>query len=262
VKDGIVQRSEYKYWVPDSLATEVLRMAGSFLIRDPLSDPAPEGQVNTSLYLDTPDHRFYRGHVDKWLDRIKLRIRSYGIEADKAPFAFFEVKRKINAAMIKSRATLPPEWIERVMVHGEAAPDWMNEREKPHMDQFCYLRAIHHAEPLVLIRYWRTAYISPIAVDELRLTIDRNIRFQPANGYSLATDPHAWQHVDTRREHEREGRWCVLELKFLQSAPNWMQDLVEHLVLYRTAFSKYIASVTRMRGIVPEDEAWQARAVR
>lgn len=230
------ERFEFKYWVTHRQAEELLRTTAAYLRCD---DWAPGGQHNTSLYLDSPDFEFARMHLESAPDRIKLRVRAYGDPPSGS--AFFEIKRKVKAVILKRRAILPLDQVSRVFAC-LAIPRLKSAEEEQTLSQFLYLMLVHRAEPKVILTCRREAYASIDASEGVRLTLDRDIRYQPARGFTLEGLPGAWVPLCGVGSYQPNATTLV-ELKFRGAAPVWLDELVQRLHLTRCSYSKYVSAV-------------------
>ena len=107
-----------------------------------------------SLYLDSEDLRLCRESLDGLKNRYKLRIRSYSDDPDAV--CFFEIKRRINQVIVKSRARVMRRDVGSILEH-EAGRCLGNEEDRRNLDQFLFYRRQIHAEPVVRVRYARQA---------------------------------------------------------------------------------------------------------
>ncbi len=194
------ERAELKYWVTERLADRIAEFAQPYLQLDPFSRTGRKTR-NISLYLDTRGLVCLEDHVSGALDRWKLRVRTYG--EDPSGVAFFEVKRKIKSITLKTRATLPVSAVADLLT-GRRVPVPANVAERKHLDRFVFLQRLHRVEPQVLIAAHRQAFVSRRG-DDVRMTIDREIVYQPARGPTLVPRSRAWVTVPG----PDEGRSCT-----------------------------------------------------
>jgi SPX domain protein involved in polyphosphate accumulation len=189
-----------------------------------------------SLYLDDPGLSLYGATRQGQKNRYKLRVRYYDHE-DASP-VFFEIKRRVNEVILKERAAVKRESLARLMAGCCPTPQDLVERENTGdyfvLRRFCELRGAIHAEPKVLVYYEREAWVSP-GDEQLRVTFDREAA---AARYEGSLRPEKW--IDP------QVPGVVLELKFTDRFPLWMQDLVRSWDLYRTTMGKYVLCVDRL----------------
>ena len=99
-------RFEMKYVIDEIKAAGIVRYIRPFLQMDRYSKLQRRGMYPiVSLYLDSPELRLCRESLTGQKNRFKLRIRSYTDEPEYP--RFFEIKRRINQVIIKSRRRWP-----------------------------------------------------------------------------------------------------------------------------------------------------------
>lgn len=237
------ERFEFKYWVSEEVAREVVAFASPHMLADAHS-ALGVGQCNTSLYFDTHDLSFARQHLDQSPNRFKLRIRRYG-DPPEGP-AFFEVKRKAKWVILKKRAVVPWELADSVLSGSyDSLPELPRPGEGKNLEAFLYLMTVNGAEPKVYIRAYREAYAAVDPMEDVRITIDRRIMYQPADDWKFELPDRKWIPIDRSGEHGEGERRAMLELKFRGTAPVWMADLTQHLALWRVGYSKCISALLR-----------------
>lgn len=250
------ERFELKYWVTSLVADRIVHFSRPYLEHDPFSRSGKTTR-NVSLYLDSRGYHFHAVHTSGAPARIKIRVRTYG-DPPQSPVrpgesggrvAFFETKRKIKSVTLKARATLPIEHVSAVL-DGSIDLSLCKPSDRPHLETFLFLSAVHRAEPKVLVASRREAFVSRVRGHDVRMTIDREIAYQPAHGRELVADPRRWIPLDGlrgRRPPYGVSR-ALVELKFLGAAPSWMVEMVARLDMRRESFSKYIAAIDHLRG--------------
>lgn len=231
-------RFEYKYWVTDQVADQLMRLAAPYLVCD---DHAPGGQRNTSLYLDSEDLDLRQMHTESAPDRVKLRIRAYG-DPPVDP-AFVEIKRKIKSVNFKRRVEVPLAVVPELLGGGSVPSlQFKTADEQDTLEQFLYLMVTYHAEPKVLVTCSREAYTSVDPDEGMRITLDRNICYQPARGYTLHGNPQTWTPLCGLGNYEACASTLV-EIKFPRTAPLWLAEAVQQLSLNRCSYSKYVSAM-------------------
>lgn len=236
----VFERFEFKYWVTDAVAHEVADFIRPYLVPDVYAGRVV--QRNTSLYLDNDALDFWHCHVDDAPDRFKLRVRMYG-DPPEGP-AFFEVKRKIKNVIVKRRVRVAHDDVKPLLDGTWTKLPSLRADDLRTLESFLYLMAVHRASPKVAVACEREAYRAANAEEDTRLTIDRDIVYQP---YGLADFDSVSKKeglaIDTEREHTYAGHRVMLELKFRNAAPEWMRDLSSRLSLWRAGYSKYVSAV-------------------
>lgn len=240
------ERFELKFWITEPVARRIVAFAEPYVKRD-AHNTTWESTRHTSLYLDTQGYQFYENHLALSPNRSKLRIRVYGRPFE--PLAFFEVKRKVKVITMKERLALPIEEVPNVLARRHPVSPIPEGAERT-FGEFMFQMMVHRAEPKIYVACHREAYDSKIPGEDVRLTVDRDIVYQPATGYAFEPDDRRWEAVhdgdDPRPALGR--RRAILELKFDGRAPPWVVDLVRCFDLTREAFSKYTTAVQQLRG--------------
>ena len=242
----VFERFELKYWITEPLAQRIVDFAAPYLKRDAHATTR-EAQRNTSMYLDTRGFRFLEQHLNLSPDRSKLRIRAYGRPYSK--LAFFEIKRKLKTITMKERFALPIAEVENVLARRPIGCE-LSPAARATMGDFMLQMCLHRAEPKLFVACFREAFESRMASEDVRLTVDRDLVYQPTRGLGFTPDERRWLDI-----HDGEGartafgrRRAILELKFNGTPPRWMVELVRHFNLKREAFSKYTAAALQLRG--------------
>lgn len=229
-------RYECKYLVHPDLVPLLRQQIEPFVRPDPYAARSPGYRYGIcSLYLDSPELSLYQQTVAGERDRYKLRIRTYS--DDPTHPIFLEVKRRKNNIVLKRRAKIDRELGLR-MVDGEP----VDLESLPAELRADALYFNHHtvrcsARPVVRVRYSREAYESR-AGDPVRLTLDTDL----SHAVTLASElSHG------------SGRWVttpvqgvILELKFSDNYPTWMNDLVQLLGVTQRPVPKYVMSIDHM----------------
>ena len=244
------QRYECKYVLPELTALEVQRYAMAWLVPDEHAARRPDHTYSiASLYLDSASLRLHHETQGGERSRYKLRIRTYGDDADDP--VFFEIKRRHNAVITKSRTMLSRAQMADFFA-GRFDCDALNERDRRCIAEFRGHVLELDARPIVIVRYQRQAYMGAFEPG-VRVTFDRAIHCARSDVPVVRHGGDGWLPV--------EDRSVVLELKFRGTMPGWMQELVRRFELRRTSYSKYSHSVLTAGCasdpvIVPNDAAW------
>ncbi len=235
-------RFECKYLITEDIAQEILRFTKPYLEPDFFSarQPTRSYPVN-SLYLDSPQHDLYQTTVQGMKNRFKLRIRGYDSNPDSPVFA--EVKRRADRVIMKRRA-LVSRPVATALLNGTALPE-EGVMSNSDLSEFRSLSARLSARPAVYVSYLREAYEAH-GSEPARLTLDRSLR----NAFASRSSPFDFEHKS----------WAptpcdkvILELKYTDSCPHWLEVLVETFQLDRCSVAKYImcleSSIERSHGM-------------
>lgn len=221
-------RHECKFLVAERTAARVLALVQPFVAPDPHAATRPGHRYPiASLYLDDDAGSLLRETLDGACDRFKLRIRSYGDDPNLP--VFVEVKRRHDRVVQKLRAELPRQALAAVLA-GDLGDVAIVPAALPALREFTRLMLLRDARPRVTVRYEREAYVG-IDDDEVRVTFDRHLA-------ALAEDQPIVR-LDSMQYHGAPPLGVVLELKFTDRFPPWLQQVVHACELRRTSFSKY-----------------------
>ena len=105
-KDQIIERFEQKYIIHPRLVPQIRKYLQPFCIPDPNGKGDIPEYIVTTLQLDTPQMDLALAKERKMFARFKLRIRTYGTDANPNLPVFVELKRKVGGVIIKSRSKM------------------------------------------------------------------------------------------------------------------------------------------------------------
>ena len=233
-----IERREYKFLIDDALVDRLREAIAPFCAIDPYARVDGAYRID-SLYFDTPGLTAFYATAHEQLDRFKVRIRSYPDSPQAAAAVFFEIKRRRNDVITKTRGRVAGPWW--TLLDGTAASDHPALSD-PAVERFVAIALTHHFRPLVIVRYLREPWAS-VVDDYARVTFDRHVRCHQMERLSLAPSAAGWLAIDDPRSMRSGRSLTILELKFTSHVPLWMSHLVRSHDLYRRAFSKYGAAV-------------------
>ncbi len=235
-------RYEYKYYVDEGRACAIRSFIESYLEPDEfLVKFGGIGYPVCSLYLDNSGLLLYDQTMQGQKNRFKLRIRFYDDNAENP--AFLEIKRRETDVIKKKRAAVTREGARLVLEGAPPEPRFLfgNKLTSKTLDalhEFCLLRDRISASGCTYVYYHRQAYVSPDS-NQVRVTFDRQLEggvYVPGTELTIPTDS---------ARPKMEG--VVLELKFTDRYPNWMEILAEDFNLQRTSVPKYVKCVDALR---------------
>ena len=230
-------RYELKYVISESKAMAIARFIEPYLKLDRYCRSQPNCAYPTvSLYLDSDNLRLCRESLRGLLKRFKLRVRAYGDESD-CP-RFFEIKRRANTVIIKSRARVMHRDVA-ALLSGQYISSLQNhESEMDALKQFqLYMKNVS-AKPKVLIRYMRQAYEGDTE-DRVRVTFDRQIAYKVSNDPEVSLNGGGWQH------NLITLGGVILEIKFTGCYPPWLGRMAQYFDLQQQSMSKYVTSMKK-----------------
>jgi len=240
------------------------------LIR-PFCEPDPNGTGNPPTYivntlqLDAPDLSLHHAKLWDFVDRFKLRVRTYGDPAGESP-VIMEVKSKDRNTILKLRCQIPFDRWGGHLFGNEVIKDveFKTDKEAENFYQFLRLTKEIGARPVMLIRYRRESYFGKTE-SYARVTFDSQLEYQQTHAWDSWGAGGRWRALDNpmmqTRRHDKELDFSgvVLELKALQDVPAWMTEVVKKMDLWRVGHCKYsnamwAESMFRARPWTPEYE--------
>ena len=234
-----MQRFELKYRVSQTVALEIRNFLGSYLTLDEYSVGMPNNSyANHSIYLDSDEFNLYWDVLNSNKNRYKLRVRFYDDNPD-AP-VFFEIKRRVNDAILKQRCPVRREAVPLLLSGQLPQIEHLLSANPKHLaaaQQFLRLMMDLRAAPKVHVCYLREAWVKA-ENNSVRVTLDREV----------CCAPHFTPEITTRIENhimpfEPE---IILELKFTGKFPLWFRELVEIFEVMQCGAAKYADGVALM----------------
>ena len=236
VEPTFYSRYECKYMVDATAVPEMRRFLKSFTQPDNFAALRKGYRYPIcSLYLDSPDLALYQQTVAGEKDRFKLRVRTYTNDPSKP--AYFEVKRKVNNVVHKRRAELNRRQARAELEQLPNDLTGLRTSAKNDLEYFRHHVMLTQSRPVVRVRYLREAYQAS-GNEPVRITIDTDL----------------WHAVtlDATLDHDL-GRWTetplhgtIVEIKFTERYPWWVQDFIRTFGLIQRAVPKYVLSVDHM----------------
>lgn len=231
--ESVLSRHECKYFVAPHLLPRIREYLSPFVEPDEYA-ASREGfrYPVSSLYLDSPELLLYRMTAEGRKSRFKLRIRSYSDDPD-AP-VYLEVKKRADKVVIKRRARVSAGRATALL--GDRFRNRASEARVTNSaeGEFTNLVAMLGARAAIMIRYQREAYQSR-ARDPVRITFDTE----------LVRSPLLARHA----RYVRQSSWpvategVILEIKFTDAFPSWVQELIRRFQLDRRSIAKYLMSM-------------------
>ena len=225
-------RYEIKYLVTESKAQAIMQFVESYLPLDRYCKLHPDGIYPiASLYLDSHNLQLCRESMEGHKNRFKLRVRSYTDDPDYP--RFFEIKRRMNTIIIKSRTRVKHHSVAGLLTGRSLLPtDYSTDDET--LKQFLLYRDSINAAPVINVRYMRRAY-EGASETRVRVTFDRQLAFKASSVPDISFTGPGWQ------RHPMRG--VILEIKFTGRYPAWIGRMVKSFCLRQQSLSKYTRSV-------------------
>lgn len=233
------QRFELKYLINERTAMAVRDYVSSHLILDHFGAQQPDFSYPIhSLYLDSDDLAFYWQTINGNKNRYKLRLRYY--DENPASPIYFEIKRRMNNAILKERGAVRRDAVAGVLAGQLPELSQLPSSGEGHieaLEHFCRLMQAHNARPRAHVAYRREAWVSQHD-NSARVTMDRQVQFTYDPTVILSTklkDPlHLFSNV------------VILELKFTGRFPDWFADLARCFNLWQSSAAKYADGIALM----------------
>jgi hypothetical protein len=234
----IPMRLEYKFRIPLNKLDELRDAVRPFVYIDEYAAKESNKQYTVkSIYYDSMRLDDYRDKLAGLKIRKKLRIRGYN-DCNSDSVAFLEIKRKYENHISKNRAPvlysnlnllLDSADYEKYLLKKKNFLDAKNDASK-----FFYILKSKNYSPVVLVSYDREAFYSKHD-STLRITFDKNLRSKPLAQISELYD-------DSLLKLAMPGSF-ILEIKFYNGFPVWLQKIIRRFELGRRAISKYTICV-------------------
>src|SRR5262245_20172324 len=231
-----LSRYECKYYVDPLSVPELRQMIHAFAEPDRFAvKHAGYRYPISSLYLDTEDLRFYQQTVGGVKNRFKLRMRTY--DDDPATPVFLEIKERMNQVVGKWRLPLTRSqaqaFLERKAEwHREAGRELLSE-----IEPFSTRIDVAAVRPIARIKYVREAYEYKHG-SSVRVTLDTNLESAVTFGACFLHGGEGWTTTPL------EG--VILEIKFTDRFPDWIQGVVDRLQLQQVSIPKYVLCLDRL----------------
>jgi hypothetical protein len=232
-----LSRLELKYIITEDKARLIRDFVRSYLELDEYCVGKPNLSYPIhSVYLDSDRLDLYWHSINGDKNRYKLRVRYYD-ERPNGP-AFFELKRRVNDAILKQRAGVRREAVD-LLLSGHLPEmrhllDPKDTEELVAAQRFCYLMNSIRAKPKSHVAYLREAWVSQHD-NSVRVTLDRQVQNLPKFDTRLTTQIKAPANVF--------GDEVVLELKFTGRFPDWFGEMTRVFNCIRCGAAKYVGGI-------------------
>jgi len=236
---GVSQRIEAKYLITEMQAERVRLFIHPYVEPDPYARQGALYPV-TSLYLDSPDYQLYWISELGLKNRFKLRVRWYDEECREP--VFLEIKRRMDNVIQKQRVSVKRESLEDILERNHFSESALSDLGNSHLENFHSFRDLAHSlacQPRILVQYEREAYVDRFD-GTMRITLDREIRCLP---YSTGMD---LEDMNGEIWHPVHSIPLVMEIKFTNTYPFWVDQMIRHLTLMRDSVAKYLISIKQL----------------
>ena len=219
---NIPLRHELKYFITPAEMSALRNVLTPVMQLDPNGDENNEYHIR-SLYFDTINDDALEEKIAGVGNRKKYRMRIYNF-SDKV--IKLECKSKYGDLISKQSVSIPRDLAEQ-LIAGD--PDGLQRMRHPLLHDVYREMRTRLLRPAVIVDYVREAYIHP--AQDVRITFDKQLRtglyasdiFNPMlPTYPVFDDP-----VE------------ILEVKFNEFLPTYIQSIISGVTAQRSAVSKY-----------------------
>ena len=222
-RNALPARHELKYFInPAELQALRLRLRGALEMDSHCVNGRP--YVIRSLYFDDIDDSAFYDKQAGVMHRDKYRIRIYN-HSDRT--IFLERKRKLGDLIQKSSVQITRRLCEQLM---DGDPAGLFKSQNPLLQDVYVQMRTRLLRPKVIVDYAREAYTHP--AEDVRITFDLSLRT------GLASRDLFNPNLPTVCPHDRNVE--ILEVKFNDYLPDYVNALLSGVEAERSAVSKYI----------------------
>lgn len=169
------------------------------------------------------------------------------------------MRRRVADVIDKRRARVHRKDVENA-AHGALDPGPDEREASVFLQHFAGLVARSGAQPKLLVRYEREAWVSDVD-HYARVTFDRRIEAQRTASWTLDECVGDRVRFEDHWAREESHRSVVLELKCQSCIPWWMTDLIRKHSLERQSFSKYSIGI-HLTGVAAGEDLLGRRSAR
>ena len=219
---NIPLRHELKYFITPAEMNVLRGVLTPVMQLDPNGNENNEYHIR-SLYFDTINDDALEEKIAGVGNRKKYRIRIYNF-SDKV--IKLECKSKYGDLISKQSVTIPRELADQ-LIAGD--PEGLQRMRHPLLhDMFREMRT-RLLRPAVIVDYVREAYIHP--AEEVRITVDKTLRTGLFSHDMFNKDIPTYPVFDDPVE--------ILEVKYDEFLPSYLQSILSGITAQRSAISKY-----------------------
>lgn len=222
-------RFELKYIIPYKQAVTLMDAIAAYTHPDPYKSNG-EAYLLSSLYYDSPDHRFYWEKIDGLKYRRKVRVRWYTGEEplNDDTIVFLEIKQRVDRVTQKRRIALPYKEV-MLFYHEGIVPELLPE-DHDTIEELESLRLLFNLQPSAITTYYRKAFVGSDYDLGLRITFDMHMTYRERDLYLGAGSYDGFI---------LPPNYVVMEIKTNERIPYWVTELVAGNNLQLIRVSKY-----------------------
>ncbi len=241
----MISRYEIKFRVTHEQRERFLAAAKPGLVEDPHGKDACYRV--SSVYYDSPRFDLYWEKIDGIALRRKLRLRFY--DELKSPdqlqdqVFFLEIKHRIKDSVCKERVRLKPEGGLAILQNSDELAilrEYVLEEDLQFhltVSLMEWMQSSLKCKAANTISYLREAWMGKVD-DRVRITFDHAACTYSPDSYSKVGQEPGFALIP-----EEES---IMEIKFNQSIPRWLRDIVAEQGLTPRRYSKYASGIDRL----------------
>lgn len=219
---NIPLRHELKYHITPAEMTVLRGVLKPVMQLDPNGDENNEYHIR-SLYFDTIDDDALMEKIAGVGNRKKYRIRIYNRSDEVIKL---ECKSKYGDLISKQSVTIPRDLADQ-LIAGD--PEGLQRMRHPLLHDVFREMKTRLLRPVVIVDYVREAYIHP--AEEVRITFDKMLRTGLYSTDMFNPNIPTYPVFDDPIE--------ILEVKFDEFLPTYIQSILSGITAQRSAVSKY-----------------------
>jgi len=221
-------RFELKYRLTYFQYLKMRNAIQPYMVLDPYTNAQAEKRyLVRSLYFDTFDYRSFHQKMSGDSDRAKFRFRTYPLGSEYLQYVRVELKLREGNYSIKKSVFVSIDEYRHFM----RTRHWL-EIDDPITTGFERQMLRQSLQPMVLVEYDREGY-QPRLKSNLRVTFDHQVR--ACHARDLFPKDNIYRFLYPRS--------VVLEIKFNDTLPNWLEALIKAQGLKIIANSKFSQSI-------------------
>ncbi|QSX05776.1 polyphosphate polymerase domain-containing protein [Sedimentibacter sp. zth1] len=217
-----IYRHEVKYYISKKDAYE-LSLILSYCMKKDLNSKKNGDYYIRSLYFDTFNNIDYYEKQIGTASRKKVRLRLYDTTS---PSVKLEIKNKFGSYMQKETCLITRNDAAK-LINGHTSILLKYNSTTVIKVLYLFQKALY--KPVITIDYDREAFM--LNFENIRITIDKNIRAS-CNNYDIFNENIIMNPLINVNTH-------ILEVKFNNTLPNFIQKILSKYTLQRESISKY-----------------------
>lgn len=252
------QRIELKYFIPYRQIDHFVERISRRTDVDPFLMKEGLGRTRypvTSLYFDSYDLAAWDEKEAGQFFRRKIRLRTYQDEYSTTSPVFLEIKRRLDAVVLKDRISLPAGVLQGEMSPNRLLPYLLSkakEQDATALEAHMMLGWLN-LQPTAIVRYQRMALVAK-EDPNMRITVDHHIQGVWKPPSIMGNVPmRSVDNINATGMNGIGGKYALLELKSNGGIPGWLHQAIQDMELNRTAYSKYYLVVMALRPELTQD---------